>query len=327
MTVSNVLNNKPGFSASTRARVLAAAKEVGYTPNFQARALAGGRTQLIGLMSDDLTVQYTGEIMRGIAEELAESGYEIIISATYQDGSREQDRASFLLNGVVDGLLLIAPALEPELVARIAESGVPAVVIDPRQQTPSIPSVGARNYDGVMAATEWLLDRGHSRIGFIGGTESFSSSAERFEGYRDALADRGVVIDEQLVIGGDYSQVGGFAATLALLALRVPPTAILAMADVTAFGAMDAIKSLGLSIPSDVSVVGFDDIPQSTQTHPALTTVRQPLADIGRTGARMLTGLIRGEQPEHPHLKLDTRLVVRDSAAELVSSQEASGRA
>src|SRR4051794_4094993 len=145
MTVSNVLNGRPGVAEATRQRVLEAARALGYTPNLQARALAGGRTRMIGLISHHLTVQYAGEVIRGIADELADVGYELIISASYQDASRERERIAFLTGGMVDGLLLLAPVLEPDALDALVSAKVPAVVMDPRRELPGVPRVRVHN--------------------------------------------------------------------------------------------------------------------------------------------------------------------------------------
>jgi len=167
MTVSNVLNGKPGASDNTRRRVLEVADRLGYQPNFSARNLKSGRSGLIGVLTLDLTTQYGLEIGRGIADELAAAEREMLINATYQDAAREMDRIEFLSRGLVDGVLMIAPVLEPETVELLRRKNVPCVVIDPRRQDVALPRVIVDNYKGMRRGTEHLLALGHSRIGYI----------------------------------------------------------------------------------------------------------------------------------------------------------------
>ncbi|WP_223692035.1 LacI family DNA-binding transcriptional regulator [Leifsonia poae] len=316
MTVSNVMTGKPGVAAATRQKVTAAADELGYVPNVAARGLARGRTNLIGVLSHDLTVQYSWEIVRGITDELAEAGLEILISATYQDSSRELERVRFLSSGVVDGLLLIGPVLDAETSDAIAAAAVPAVIVDPRLLHSSLPNISADNHGGALAATRHLIAKGHRRIGIIEGDPEFDSSRERRRGYLDALDEAGIRSDDSLAIAGDFTQAGGFAAATELLDLAQPPTAIFATADVSAMGAIDAARSRGMDVPRNLSVVGFDDIPQASVAFPALTTVRQQLEKSGREAVRLLIRLIEGV-PSQPALsvELPTTLIERETVA------------
>ncbi len=316
MTVSNVINGKANVAEATRARVLAAAAEVGYVPNLAARGLARGRTNLVGVVSHDLTVQYAWSIVQGITNELADSGAELLLSATYQDASREVDRIRFLTSGLVDGVILIAPALETDALEVLATSRVPAVLVDPRRLDTPLPRVTADHYAGALLAVESLLSRGHRRIGIVDGDPSFDSARERHRGFVDALARAGIPADDTLAAPGYFTQAGGFEAGLALLDRPSPPTAIFATADVTALGVIDAARALGLDVPGDVSVVGFDDIPQAAQSYPALTTVRQPLEEMGHMAVRMVNALVDGTRDESDLVVLPTNLVERNTVAD-----------
>ncbi|WP_223692043.1 LacI family DNA-binding transcriptional regulator [Leifsonia poae] len=315
MTVSNVMNGKAVVAESTRRKVLDAAESIGYVPNIAARGLARGRTNLIGVISHDLTVQYAWSIVQGITNELADEGVELLLSVTYQDASREVERIRFLTSGLVDGVILIAPALEPEALTVLASSRVPAVVIDPRRLDVPLPRVIADNYAGARSAVDHLTSLGHRRIAIIDGDASFDSAAERHRGYADGLLAAGITPDPALTAVGDFTQSRGFAAALELLDQPLPPTAIFATADVSAMGAVDAARSLGLDVPRDLSVVGFDDIPQSAQSFPALTTVRQPLEVMGHRAVRMLIDLIDGGAATPDPVRLPTELVVRETVS------------
>lgn len=314
MTVSNVLKDRPGASADTRRRVRAAAEKLGYAPNPSAQSLAKGRTDLLGLVVHDLTVQYATEIVSGVADELAEHGCELLISATYQDTSREAARIQRLAHGRVDALILVAPIFGDETAATLENCTTPVVVLDPRDTTAfAHPTIVVDNYGGARSGTEHLLRLGHRRIGFIGGDTSFESAAQRERGHLDALSLSGADTDPALVVGADFSWFGGFEAAHRLLELADRPTALMAACDLAALGAIDAARARGLSVPGDLSVVGFDDVPQASQGVPKLTTVRQPLREMGATAARMSLGLTHGQTLPTRQVRFATSLVIRDS--------------
>ena len=314
MTVSNVLNGKPGASDETRRRVLEVADRLGYQPNISARNLKAGRSGLIGVLTLDLTTQYGLEIVRGIADELAAAERELLINATYQEAAREMDRIEFLSRGLVDGVLMVAPVLESDTVELLRRKNVPCVVIDPRRQDVSLPRVIVDNYEGMRRGAEHLLALGHTRIGYIRGESDMDSSSIRFQGFRDALSLAGIELDPRLVVDCDFTYAHGFQAASALIAEH-RPTAIAAGADLIALGAVDAARALGLSVPDEFSVLGFDDLPQASQSFPGLTTVRQPLHDMGQTAARALLSLLDGQRLLLDRMQLPTELIVRGTTA------------
>ena len=312
MTVSNVLNDRPGASAKTREAVLKTARQLGYVPNLAARGLKGGRTGLVGVVALDLTNQYALEVVRGIADELAGAEMEVLISATYQDAGRERERVAFLTNGLVDGLLLIAPALEEPTIEVLRAAGRPVAVIDPRRMDVDLPRVVVDNYQGTRRATQHLIDLGHRRIAYIGGDPDFDSAAERHRGFGDAMRLAGLPVPDAMVRECAFSYEGGVNAAADLLT-QADPTALLAASDLIAFGAIDAARARGIDVPGRLSVVGFDDLPQAAQSFPGLTTVRQPLHDMGATAVRMLLAQLAGSAITD-RVQMETTLVVRGSA-------------
>lgn len=328
MTVSNVLNDRPGASVKTRESVLKTARRLGYVPNLAARGLKSGRTGLVGVVALDLTGQYALEVVRGIADELAGAEMEVLISATYQDAGRERERVAFLTNGLVDGVLLIAPVLEEPTIEVLRAAGRPVVVIDPRRMDVRLPRVVVDNYQGMRSAAKHLIELGHRRIAYLGGDRDFDSVAERYRGFSDAMRLAGLPIEDAMVRDCAFTYEGGVAAAADLLARQahapalVPaqvlapayPTAILAASDAIAFGAMDAARAHGLDVPGQLSVVGFDDVPQAAQSFPGLTTVRQPLHDMGATSVRMLLAQMAGTAVTD-RTQMETALVVRGSTA------------
>jgi LacI family transcriptional regulator len=314
MTVSNVLNGRAGASEETRRRVMDAAARLRYQPNVAARNLKIGRTGLVGVMTLDLTAQYSLEIIRGIAEELASDEREMLINATYQDAARERERVDFLTRGLVDGVLMVAPVLEDDTMEVLRRKGLPCVVVDPRRIDIPLPRVTVDNYGGTRQGTQHLLDLGHTRIAYIRGDADLESSTVRYQGFRDALRLAGVDVDERMVAECDFTYTQGFRIASALITEH-RPTALVAGADLIALGAVDAARVCGLRVPDEFSVVGFDDLPQASQTFPALTTVRQPLHDMGQLAARMLSNLIDDRPLHMEHMRMPTELILRGTTA------------
>ncbi len=314
-TVSRVLNGFEFVKASTREKVLAAADRLGYVANVQARALAGGRSNVIGLLVPGLDNGYIGEIARGIDEELAKINYDLMLYTTHRHQGKESVYINQIVRGLAAGLLTIVPLVPATYVEALQarQTPLPYVLIDQYDDSGLSSIVDATNHQGMYEATTYLLDQGHSRIGFISGMMEIRSAIDRLEGYKAALLDRGVKIYDDLIVSGEFSAIKGYDAAKTLLARSPRPTAILASNDIMAFSAMNAIRDHGLDIPADVSVIGFDDIPQAQIVHPKLTTVRQPLDQMGRAAVKLLLDQI--EQPDHPpqHVTLPTELIVRDS--------------
>ncbi|MFH8252978.1 LacI family DNA-binding transcriptional regulator [Microbacterium sp. B2969] len=313
MTVSNVVNGRPGASDATRERVLEVAARLGYQVNLSARSLRSGRTGLIGIISLDLVSEYSHEIMRGVAESVVDDERELLLNVSV-DAVRERDRIEFFARDLVDGVLLIAPVLEPATVAMLESLDVPVVVIDPRRLDVPLPRVTVDNYEGVRAGTEHLIGLGHRRIGYIRGDEDLESTLTRQRGYLDAMKLAGLPVDDDLLAESGFSHEAGFRAGQQLLE-RAEPTAIIAGADLIAFGAMDAARARGLDVPRDLSIVGFDDLPRAAHTYPPLTTVRQPLHDMGQAGTRALLSLIEGRPLAVENIRMPTTLIVRGSTA------------
>ncbi|AVV45180.1 LacI family transcriptional regulator [Streptomyces sp. P3] len=314
MTVSNALNGKPGASEETRRRVMEVAAKLGYRPNISARNLKAGRTGLVGLIALDLTSQYGLEILRGVAHELADAEQELLVNASYHDAVREQDRVQFLTRGLVDGVLLIAPVLEDQTVKLLHRQNLPCVIIDPRRLAVPLPRLTVDNYNGMRQGTQHLIDLGHTRIAYLRGEEDLESTSLRYRGFEDAMRLAGLEVDPRLVASCDFSYASGFRTATRLITEH-RPTAIVAGADLMALGAIDAARACGLEVPTALSVVGFDDLPQAAQSFPGLTTVRQPLHDMGQKAARALLALIDGQKLLMEHMELDTELVVRNSTA------------
>lgn len=312
-TVSRVLNGYEYVKESTRRRVLEAAERLGYVANLQARSLAGGHSQIIGLLVPGLDNGYIGEIVRGIDEELARNDYDLMLYTTHRRLGKESEYVRMIVNGLTDGLLLIVPLIPSTYVDILHQQNFPYVLIDQSETGDSSSVVNATNWQGAYDATRYLIELGHRRIGFISGMMEISSARERLEGYKTALDDHRIAYDEALVRQGDFWQPSGYAAAQELLRLERLPSAIFASNDLMAFGAMQAVHEAGLDIPGDISIIGFDDIPMASIVHPKLTTVHQPLDQMGRVAAKLLLEQIEDPRKPARHITLGTQLVIRDT--------------
>lgn len=315
MTVSRALNNRPGVSEETRIKVRAVAQGLGYVANAQAKRLAGGQTCILGMLVPDIGSEYVGEIVRGVGDALERSGYDLLLYTTHRDPERERLRLAGIAGGMADGLLTVLPKTIDTHLRMLERLELPVVIIDHRGANTTLPTVATDNLSGARSAVEHLTNLGHRRIGFVTGDPETGAARERLRGYREGLQAAGLPFDETLIEQGDFYQAKGFEAALKLLRLPDPPTAIFAANDVSAFGVAAAVRELRLRVPIDVSVVGFDDIPSARQTYPPLTTVRQPLYDMGAAATRLLLSLLRGGEAAVPRLSLPTELVVRGSSA------------
>jgi LacI family transcriptional regulator len=224
-------------------------------------------------------------------------------------------------SGLTDGLLLLVPLVTTQYLTALQGRNYPYVLIDQADSSGKSTIVDSTNWQGAYDATRYLIEQGHSRIGFITGLMEIHSAVDRLEGYKAALADHNIPLLDELIVPGDFWHSGGYTAAHQLLDLSTIPTAIFASNDLEAFGAMEAIRERGLEIPKDISIMGFDSIPQSLIVYPKLTTVQQPLEQMGRMAARLLLEQI--ENPERPprRITLATQLIVRDSCRPLAQSE------
>jgi LacI family transcriptional regulator len=257
---------------------------------------------------------YVGTITQGIDQALARANYDVILYTSHRHPGKESYYVSAIANGLTEGLLLIAPLAPTTYLDALREQNFPYVLIDQTDATENSSVVEATNWQGAYEATYYLSQLGHTRIAFITGSLAVQSAIDRLQGYKAALIDCDIPVREELVIEGDYQQQTGYEVTKRLLqSVGPPPTAIFASNDLSAFGAMDAARECGLRIPDDISIIGFDDIPQASFVYPKLTTVRQPLEQMGQVAVKMLLEQIENQSHPLQRVALATRLVIRDS--------------
>jgi LacI family transcriptional regulator len=313
-TVSRVINGRPDVSPQTRDAVLRVARAHNFTTNRSARALSVGRTGLIGFTVPFVDQNYFTGILSGAAEALYEQEQRVVLCPTHHEHDREVTLLERLMNGTTDGAIVLLPEESNEELRRLQDYGYPFVVADPRQPLDEgIPAVSASHSAGARAATDHLVRLGHRRIGLITGFRGWTATEERLEGYKAALAAAGLPFLPELVVEGQFNAESGYAAGRELLELPDRPTAIFASNDNMAAGALRAALGRGLRVPDELSVVGFDDTELARILAPRLTTVRQPLAELGRTAVSLLNRLIEGQRIEALRVELSTRLIVRES--------------
>ncbi|MFC7305375.1 LacI family DNA-binding transcriptional regulator [Streptomyces monticola] len=326
-TVSRVINGSPRVSERTRAAVEAAVAELGYVPNTAARALAANRTDAIALVVPEperrfFAEPYFSDIIHGVGVALAETEVQLLL--TFAGGDRERQRlAQYLAAQRVDGVLLVSVHADDPLPELIDQLAIPAVISGRRSAEETLTSVDSDNYGGALAAVGHLVERGRSTIATITGPADVYGARRRLDGYRDALEAAGHPADPALVALGDFTEEGGRRAMAELLERRPDLDAVFAGSDVMAAGARFVLRAAGRRIPQDVALVGYDDSVIARHMEPALTSVRQPIEEMGRQMTRLLFAEIESAAEGHPagarreyrpQLVLPTELVVRDSS-------------
>jgi LacI family transcriptional regulator len=287
-----------------------------YTTGRSARARTVGRTGLVGFTLPFVRGDYFTSILAGATEALYEREIRVVLCPTRHEHDREVTLLELLMNGTTDGAIILLPEESNDELTALQAHGFPFVVADPRHRLDEgIPAVSAANSAGARAATEYLLQLGHRRIGHVTGVPGFVASDERMSGYQIALARAGLPQSAELVAVGNFEIDGGHEAAAVLLDLPDRPTAIFAANDNLAVGVLQAARERGLEVPRDLSVVGFDDLSQATIATPALTTVRQPLEELGRLAVSLLLRIIDRQRVEAVRVELATRLIVRESTA------------
>ncbi len=318
-TVSRVLNDHPDVSPSTREKVLEHVHKQAYVTSRPARGLSSGRTGLIGLITPYLGGEYFARIVAGVAEALAPRDARLVVSPTYHEHDRELSLLSRLMHGSTDGALLILPTASQEELASVREQKYPIVVIDPAQPVPvdkGIPVVSAANLAGARSVTEHLIKgQKHERIGVITGQMGGLATQQRLAGYRLALAEAGLPFDEELIFKEDtqFRVKDGQWGAQHLLSLPDPPTAIFAFNDAMAIGVLHEARRRSLRVPEDLAIAGFDNVELARYAIPRITTVEQPLEELGRQAVDLLYRMIEGYPYGGSLVELSTRLVVGGS--------------
>jgi LacI family transcriptional regulator len=312
-TVSHVINNTRLVTPETRERVLAAMDALNYRPNAVARSLRQGKTNTIGLVLPDSANPFFAEISRGIEDEAFKRGYSVFLCNTELDTQRELFYVDVLSNKQVDGIIFVAAGDQADSLDFLLRRRMPLVMIDRDVPKVEADAVLTDHQLGGFLATRHLLELGHTRIACIAGPSSISPSAERITGYRKALEQAGIVCDQSLIIRGDYHAQSGMDITHSILQMDPRPTAIFALNDLMALGALRAVTEAGYSVPKDIAVVGYDDLEIARFTNPPLTTIAQPKKEIGTQAVNLLVDRMSRKSRPPSRLVLPPELIVRRS--------------
>lgn len=316
-TVARVLNGDPRqrVSDDVRDKILALAAEHGYRPNRLARSLRTKRSSVIGALIPDIANPFFALMFRGIEDALAERDFSVILANTDDDAAREDRSVAMLQGRQVDGLILATARRHDPTIERLVTERIPLVLVN-RHTEPITPNaVVPADYAGAMTAVAHLVGLGHRRIAHIAGSDEMSTGATRRSGYCDALARHNIPFDPELLVVGSYREPGGYAAMRRLLELPEPPTAVFAVNDLAAAGAIRAIREAGLDVPRDLSIVGFNDLSTVAATAPSLTTLQLLVHAMGIAAAeRLLAQILDGTTLTEPAI-LPVTLIVRDSTA------------
>lgn len=310
-TVSKAVNGRYGVASHTAERVLQVVEELGYESSLVASSMRSRQTGVIGVLVADFE-PFSAEVLKGVGAALTESRYDLLAYSGSRQLSPEgwERRSLSRLSGtLIDGVIMVTPTVVN------VSADVPIVAIDPHTGRADLPTVESDSFGGARSAVDFLIGLGHRRIGFVAGRPDLRSALARDAGYRRALSEAGIAFDPALVAVGNYEQGSAREAARRLLTAPERPSAIFAANDLSAIVVIEVAQELGLEVPRDLSVIGFDDIPEASRFHTPLTTIRQPMGRLGAAAADLVVALMSGETPDPTHIRLPTRLIRRATTA------------
>ena len=315
MTVSRVINGAENVRPETREKVLEAIQELAYYPNAAARALNRNRACVLEVLipHEDYfySSEYFSELIFGIEKVVHDSDYNLIFN-TYDPG-QGAEYAALYKQRKVDGLVIVAPVRNDRTIVKLHEEAIPFVLVNGQVDDLEISFVDVDNVAGAFQAVRYLYDLGHRRIGIITGNLLVVNARHRLQGYLDFLSEQGLPEVEQWIFHGNWSEDSGYAGFSHLVNLKDPPSAIFCSNDLMAIGAMRAAADMDVGIPEAVSIVGYDDIRLASYVNPRLTTIHQPIHQVGKTAAELLLRLLSGQQERPRQVLLQPQLIVRKS--------------
>lgn len=313
-TVSRVINGTGRVSDATRQRVMAVIAALGYQPNDIARTLTTKQSKMIGLVISDITNPFYPAVARGVQDVCHAAGYNVLLCNTDEKPRLVKQYVLSLCQKQVDGIILQAFVPEDlEMLNVIQKAGIETILISYPDDV-RVTAVYTNDTEGAYLATRHLIDIGHERIAFFGGPITSSITRRRFDGYQRALQEASINLVDRYVFYGNFNQAGGDQMAHQFLETSPRPTAIFAANDLIALGAMQLFEQVGIAIPKDVAVVGFDDIDAARLVRPRLTTIANPRYELGQIAAQLLFSRLKDPKQPHRHIILDTRLVLRDSS-------------
>jgi DNA-binding LacI/PurR family transcriptional regulator len=313
-TVSRALRHSPLVNPETAERIRRIAEESGYCPSGPARSLVTRHTETIGVVVTSIADPFHADVVGGIEEAANERGFSVFLANSNADPERELRVVRSFQQRRVDGLIVAASRVGALHLSALSRMRIPIVLVNNQHPSEFVHSVAIANAQAAREATRHLVALGHRRIAYIGDRFGYQSDTERFAGYRQALAEADLPFEPELVVHGNGKPDGAPPAVARLLALAAPPTALFCYNDMTALGALRYLRSCGLRVPEDLSLVGFDDLFLAEYTDPPLTTMRQPMWQMGRAAARMLLDLLEGSATVD-NVQMPAELILRQSTA------------
>ncbi len=317
MTVSRVLSGKGPVAIKTRERINELIKELDYQPNLLARSLSSKQTMIVGVVVNKrdhmFMVDYTTKIISGIMDVALRHQYQLMLCPVSSEDDVRGEYLRLIRSKMLDGLILLKRKQDDPYIQELVEAKFPFVMLNYKKYSQDINFVDAKNKQGAIMATEYLYSKGHREIAFMGGRVGETNSNDRLSGYKEALKKLGLKYRAVWVIHGEYHQEVAYRECGKLLDMAQRPTAIFCADDNMAIGVIKRLRESGLKIPQDMAVIGFDDIQIASMIRPALTTIRQPIYDIGKTGMQTLLNIINGTQQKAVHRLLPVELVERES--------------
>ncbi|MBB6452139.1 LacI family transcriptional regulator [Salirhabdus euzebyi] len=312
-TVSRVVNGNPNVKPATRQKVLEAIERLGYRPNAVARGLASKKTTTVGVIIPDISSVFFAELARGIEDIATMYKYNIILSNSDQNKNKELHLINTMLGKQVDGIVYMGGDITEDHIKEFQSAPVPVVLAATVDKTNTIPSVNIDYEAAATEAVEKLINDGNEVISIVSGPLETDINNQKLNGYKQALQSAGLVVDEELIYTGDYTYQSGLDSVEQFLTSKTKPSAIFVASDEMALGVIHGIQDRGLTVPGDIAVVGFDNTRLATMVRPTLTTIVQPMYDIGAVSMRLLTKYMNKEQVDESNVILPHRIVERDS--------------
>jgi LacI family transcriptional regulator len=312
-SVSRALSGSAGVRDAVRSRILEAAQNLSYRPNRAARDLRVRSSRAVGVLIPDIENPFFTSLVCGIEEVLGKTDFSLLLASYNESPEKEARRLEVFRADGVGGLIFAASRAPSGLYAELAGAGIPLVAVSRDIARLPVDHVTVANQDGAYAATSHLVQLGHKRIALINGPLVFTTARDRQAGYKNALREAGMTVDERLIVHGAFKQSAGYASMRQLLDLPDPPSAVFAASNLLTLGALQAIHELNLSIPDEIAIVGFDEMPWAMSLRPPLTTVAQPAFEVGRTAAELLLARLRDPSLPRRQVVLETTLIVRSS--------------
>jgi LacI family transcriptional regulator len=315
ITVSRVINNSGYISSETRERVQKAIVDLGYVPNSLARSLRSRRTNTVALMVTDITNPFFTTLARGVEDAAIGAGYTVIFCNTDESAAKEEKYLNVLLQKQVDGLLLVPTQRSVNTIQQIQKHGTPVVVLDRRIPAVDVDTVRCDSLEGAYKLTNYLVSLGHRQIAVMSGAVGVSTADDRVAGYQKALAESGIAIDERFIFRGEFTPDSGYSMTKQAINLPLRPTALIAANNFITIGAMKALQEVGMQVPEDMALAGFDDLPPTIVTFPFFTVVSQPAYEMGTQAMQLLLKRLNDKEiGAFQEVLLPTQLIVRRSS-------------